>query len=439
MIVKFWGTRGSIPTPGRRTAAFGGNTSCIEIRAADGHVVLLDCGTGARPLGLDIIARQAQPPPIDILVTHTHWDHIQGFPFFPPAYVAGSRLTIHGARGLDRTLEGSLSGQMQHTYFPVQLQELRATIDFVEVAEERFKLGRFRVTTQFMNHTAPTLGYRLESGHLKVVYATDHEPFYWTPAAGRRHGVEHPGDARHLRFLADADLLVHDAQYTDAEYPGKRGWGHSPIEYVTDLAVRAGVKRLALTHHDPLHSDDFIRRETDRARRRARAQGSDLDIFAAAEGAEIALAEEPASGGAGLDGRQRFVTPARRILVVGSDRDGVTQVREALDPDGYQLKTARRSLLGAGTAKFQPNLMVVVDSGSEAELIEQVERARAQKWAAELPVIVLPSAEGPGASGNLVDSLTDVLSRPFSPPMLRRSEEHTSELQSRRDLVCRLL
>src|SRR5262245_5932008 len=352
MIVKFWGTRGSIPTPGRRTAVFGGNTSCVEIRADDGHVVLLDCGTGARPLGLDIIDRADPLPPIDILVTHTHWDHIQGFPFFLPAYVPGGRLTIYGARGLDRTLEGSLSGQMQHTYFPVQLQELRAKIDFVEVAEELFKLGNFRVTTQFMNHTAPTMGFRLESGALKIVYATDHEPFYWTPRRGhQRHGLEHPGDARHLRFLADADLVIHDAQYTDREYPSKRGWGHSTIEYVTDLAVGAQVKRLALSHHDPLHDDDFIHREIDLARRRARAQGSDLEVLAAAEGMEISLVERAAASVLSPNGRQRVLTPTGRILVVGNDREGVAQVREALEPDGYQLKVVTPSQLEAGAPR----------------------------------------------------------------------------------------
>src|SRR5919108_1671101 len=258
MLLRFWGTRGSIPTPGRGTTLYGGNTSCVEVRADDGTVIILDCGTGARPLGLDLLSRGPSLPQMHILVTHTHWDHIQGFPFFLPAYLAGTRLTVYGARGLDRTLEGSLSGQMQHTYFPVQLQELRAKIDFVEVAEERFKLGSFRVTTQFLNHTAPTMGYRLESGHLKVVYATDHEPFCWAPLNGHGvHALDHPGDERHIEFMAKADLVIHDSQYVDGEYPAKRGWGHSPIEYVIDVAVRAKVKRLALFHHDPLHSDEW--------------------------------------------------------------------------------------------------------------------------------------------------------------------------------------
>ena len=168
VLIRFWGTRGSIPTPGRGTTLYGGNTRGVEVRAEDGTVIILDCGTGARPLGLDLLSRAPSLPPMHILVTHTHWDHIQGFPFFLPAYLAGTRLTVYGARGLDRTLEGSLSGQMQHTYFPVQLDELRADIAFEEVAEERFRVGPYRVTSQLINHTTATVAYRLEAGVLQT-------------------------------------------------------------------------------------------------------------------------------------------------------------------------------------------------------------------------------------------------------------------------------
>ncbi len=423
MLVRFWGTRGSIPTPDRRTTSFGGNTSCVEIQTDDGRVLLLDCGTGARPLGLDILRRGNSLPPIHILVTHTHWDHIQGFPFFVPAYVPGSSLTVYGARGLDRTLEDSLSGQMQHTYFPVQLGELRAEIEFVEVSEERFALGRNWVTTQFLNHTAPALGYRLEAGDLRVVYATDHEPFWWTPSQPRSpNRFEHPGEERHLEFVAGADLLIHDSQYIDREYPEKRGWGHSTIEYVTDLAIQAGVKRLALFHHDPLHTDAWIRQQTQRARRRARVRGSDLQIFPAAEGLEISLPESVLDRDDALVDvrlRQPLSTPTGRILVAGSDPADIKKVREALALDGYQLASCRAADLMAKAGKVRPDLVIFGGSGSEAMLLKLVKHVRAKKWGAQMPMLVLAGAEGPGAAGRLVDGATDVLSRPFNPPMLR--------------------
>lgn len=423
MLIRFWGTRGSIPSPGRRTAVFGGNTSCVEIRLDDGTLIVLDCGTGARQLGFDIVARGSSLPPIHLLVTHTHWDHIQGFPFFLPAYTPGSRLTVYGARGLDRGLESSLSGQMQHTYFPVQLGELRAEIEFAEVGEERFNLGNYRVTTQFLNHTAPAIAYRVEAGDLKVVYATDHEPFSWTPSRrSSSNCFEHPGEQRHLEFIAGVDLLIHDSQYIDREYPAKRGWGHSTIEYVTDLAVRAGVKRLALFHHDPTHPDAWIRRQTERARRRATIQGSDLQIFAAAEGLEVNFPEPVLENGNAVTEvgvRQPLVTPTGRILVAGSDPDRVKEVRDVLMPDGYDLTTTHDTGLTALATKVQPDVVVFVGSGSEAMLLDLAEHLRAQKWAAQVPILVLAGSEGPGAASRLLGGVTDVLSHPFNPTMLR--------------------
>lgn len=423
MLVRFWGTRGSIPAPGRRTAFFGGNTSCVEVQAEDGQVLLLDCGTGARPLGLDLLSRGSGLPPIHILVTHTHWDHIQGFPFFVPAYVPGSRLTVYGARGLDRTLEGSLAGQMQHTYFPVQLGELRAEINFTEVSEERFTLGNYRVTTQYLNHTAPTVGYCLEAGGLKFVYSTDHEPFWWTPGHSRTpHSFDHPGEQRHLEFVAGADLLVHDSQYSDREYPAKRGWGHSTIEYVTDLAVRAGVKQLVLYHHEPLHTDSWIRSQTDRARRRARAQGSDLQILAAAEGLEIHLPEMSSSADLATTGAaplHPLAIPTGRVLIVGADTDAIREVREALAADAYQITATADADLTAVVARARPDVVIFVGSGSESSLLELVGRVREKGWGQKLPILVLAGAEGPGAAARLIGGVTDVLSRPFSPPMLR--------------------
>lgn len=444
MLVRFWGTRGSIPAPGRRTAFYGGNTSCVEVETDDGRVFLLDCGTGARPLGLDLLRRGSGLPPLSIFVTHTHWDHIQGFPFFVPAYVPGSRLTVYGAHGLDKTLEGSLAGQMQHTYFPVQLGELRAEINFAEVSEEHFQVGRYHVTSQFLNHTAPTVGYRFEVGGTKLVYATDHEPFWWTPSRpSRPNRLEHPGEERHLEFVAGADLLIHDSQYIDSEYPAKRGWGHSTIEYVTDLAIWAGVKQLVLFHHDPVHTDNWIRQQTDRARRRARIQGSQLQIVAAAEGLEIRLPEpemSEAEAVAAEADRRPFTTPTGRILIVGQDREGIREVRDALAPDGYHITIAQDADLTNLVAKSRPDVLIFVGNGSEASLLELVDRVRRMDWGTRLPIMVLAGTEGPGAAGRLIGGVTDVLSRPFSPPMLRarmRAWLSRAGTQTRRTVVPR--
>ena len=418
MLIRFWGTRGSIPTPGRGTTLYGGNTSCVEVRADDGTVVLLDCGTGARPLGLDLLSRSPTVPPMHILVTHTHWDHIQGFPFFLPAYVAGTRLSVYGARGLDRTLEGSLSGQMQHTYFPVQLDELRADIAFEEVAEERFRVGPFRVTSQLINHTTATVAYRLNAGDLSIAYVTDHEPFWWERPKGRgAHRFVHPGEERHVAFVEGVDVLIHDAQYADNEYPAKRGWGHSTIEYSVDLAVRAGVKRLVLFHHDPTHSDAWIRTQLGRARRRAEAQKASIEIMAAAEGDQIELTVSSDAPEVADDGVLQ--TPTGRILVVGSDHGAIDEVREALAPDGYHLMSASDTeIVGAGV-RGRVDLLILVGPGSETALLELTASIRSEPWGAKLPVLILASTEGPGAAGRLLDETTDVLSRPFNPSMLR--------------------
>jgi phosphoribosyl 1,2-cyclic phosphodiesterase len=417
VLIRFWGTRGSIPTPGRGTTLYGGNTSCVEVLADDGTVIILDCGTGARPLGLDLLSRGPTLPPMHILVTHTHWDHIQGFPFFPPAYLAGTRLSVYGARGLDRTLEGSLSGQMQHTYFPVQLDELRADIGFEEVAEERFRVGPYRVTSQLINHTAATVAYRLHAGGVSIAYVTDHEPFWWERSGPRQqHRFVHPGEERHLAFVEGADVLIHDAQYADDEYPAKRGWGHSTMEYAVDLAVRAGVKQLVLFHHDPLHSDRWIRTQLARARRRAAAQRSTVEIIAAAEGDQLELRAEHAVP-EGDDGV--LAIPTGRILVSGSDRTVIDEVREALSPDGYQIVTAEDGELSAVGGRGRVDLLILVGPGSETALLERALTVRTEPWGAKLPILVLAATEGPGAAGRLVDSITDVLSRPFNPAMLR--------------------
>lgn len=285
MRVRFWGTRGSIAKAGPSTVRYGGNTSCVEVRSAGGTLIVLDCGTGAHGLG-HLLSNQG---PIQqhghILVSHTHWDHIQGFPFFAPFADADNEWHVHGPRGIGSSVREALAGQMQSIYFPVSLEQLAATLHYNDLVEGSFELGDVKVTAQFLNHPALTLGYRIEADGATLVYATDHEPHACDLAVARPdHSVCHREDDAHARFLAGADLLIHDAQYTAEEYPARVGWGHSTVEYAVDTAAAVGVRAIALYHHDPMRDDGSVDALVRSARRRVGAIRSGIEVFAAAEG-----------------------------------------------------------------------------------------------------------------------------------------------------------
>lgn len=233
MRVRFWGTRGSIPKPGSGTRRYGGNTSCVEVRSRGGTPIVLDCGTGAHDLGRALAAEPVRRG--HILISHTHWDHIQGLPFFDPLFVPGGEWDVYGPRGVGSSIQEALAGQMQSTYFPISFEQLEAHVRFHDLVEGTLEIDGVRVTTRYLNHPALTLGYRLEEDGAVLVYATDHEP-HTRETALDEHATGTREDERHAAFIADADLLVHDAQYTAAEYAELVGWGHSPIEFVVDLA-----------------------------------------------------------------------------------------------------------------------------------------------------------------------------------------------------------
>ncbi len=295
MRVRFWGTRGSIATPGPSTLHYGGNTSCVEVVTNAGRRLILDCGTGARPLGTWLM--EHAPPPIraTILLSHTHWDHIQGFPFFMPLFVAGNEFTVCAPQGVDRSLSDVLAGQMEFTYFPVELGQLPARIQYQELSEDIHELDGLRVTAQLLRHPATALGYRIEADGAVVVYLCDHEPFsaaVWPDGVvgTRIEDLAHLGDRWHAAFMKHADLLIHDAQYTPEEYPAKKDWGHSTFEYAVELAAVADVRQLALTHHDPAHDDQQIAEIEQRARALARKRNFALHVFCAYEGCDLAVA-----------------------------------------------------------------------------------------------------------------------------------------------------
>ncbi len=297
MRVRFWGTRGSIPSPGPRTIRYGGNCSCVEVRTDAGELFIIDAGTGIRELGLSLMPNG--PITVHLLLSHTHWDHISGFPFFPPAFMGGNRIIIYAARNIDKGLEEVMAGQMEYTYFPVTMHDMLAGIEYRELLEETFAVGSASITTHYLNHTSICMGYRIEADGCSVVYVSDHEPyglslFGATPppekiGRGLQDGVLHTGDRRLIDWVEGADLVIQDAQYTPEEYPKKIGWGHGSADYVTDVATLAGVKRLALFHHDPLHDDDMIDDIVEFCRARAAAGGVSLEVFGAAEGQELDL------------------------------------------------------------------------------------------------------------------------------------------------------
>lgn len=417
MHVRFWGTRGSIPTPGQRTAIYGGNTSCVEIRTKDGNTLVFDCGTGIRVLGLDMLRRPG-PHRIHLLIGHTHWDHIQGFPFFTPAFLPGTELNIYGSAAFQRSLEDSLAGQMQYSYFPVKLHDLASRIHYTELEEGFFRIGDILVETQYLNHTAPTIAYRISSADATVAYITDHEPFWNSPGPE----FHHPGDQRHIEFLKDADLVIHDAQYTSEEYRTKVGWGHSPIEYVTDIAIAANVARLALFHHDPTHDDDAMQSIEESQRARAAASGSKLDVFAAAEGLSFDVSGH-GSGKTifGISALDRRPIAGGRIMIVTGHAGDVSALEQVLPEDGLVLTSVTGGQLALEAAASMPPDLVIINAklrdGDGASFIQPLRNLLSKP---DLPVILL--TEGRDGMETLYSAesvATDYLARPFSPPMLR--------------------
>ncbi len=291
VFVRFWGTRGSIPTPGHRTRTYGGNTSCVEVRFAE-HVFICDGGTGLRELGLDLMRRFDGRVEAHLLFSHMHWDHIQGFPFFVPAYSPTSNLNVYEITRHDDRVRRLLFGQMSAEYFPVKFSDLNSTIAFSHLTEGATAIGGVCIRTLEQTHPGVSYAYSFERDGFKVVYATDNEIDLVLEApkdVESRIDVPRRVPEALRGFCAGADLLVADGQYLDSEYPTKVGWGHARATTVTDLAVQAGVKQLAIYHHDPMHSDDIVEQKVDACRKRAAAQGSDVVIFGAREGLELKL------------------------------------------------------------------------------------------------------------------------------------------------------
>lgn len=290
MTVRFWGTRGSIPTPGRATEKYGGNTTCLEVRYGD-TVIVLDAGSGIREMS-DSWAREFVGSPIDahLLFTHLHWDHIQGFPFFSPGYQKGNHFVIYGEERPTGGIRDLLSGQMQGDYFPIPLAAMQADLEF-RPTTEAFTVGPVAVRTFPLPHPGGALAYRLEAGGSVFVLATDCE---LDQVAGNRdelrdnHQARREYDAGLLEFLQGAQLLVVDCQYTDELYRSRVGWGHNPLSTVVDLCAQIRPDMAALFHHDPQSSDEAVTMMLIDAASRLEAMDiRDLLLFAGREGLTI--------------------------------------------------------------------------------------------------------------------------------------------------------
>jgi phosphoribosyl 1,2-cyclic phosphodiesterase len=285
--IKFWGVRGSIPTPGPATVRYGGNTSCVELRDGD-QLWILDAGSGIRDLG-NALLKEKKPVQAKIFLTHTHWDHIQGFPFFTPAYIPGNEFTIHAARDTEMQLKDLIAGQMNPTYFPVELSDMGSILKYRELSEGSYKLDDLRLDTLYVNHPGNTLAYKFFLKSKTVIYISDNEPFEPALAENETEVLGEDGNRKFIEFLRAADILIHDAQYTPEEYAKHKTWGHSPYTYPVDIAGQAGIRHLVLFHHDPLHDDDFIDDMLEKTRLYALSRHIELRITAAREGLKIDL------------------------------------------------------------------------------------------------------------------------------------------------------
>lgn len=309
MRVRFWGVRGSIPVPGPTTRRYGGNTSCVEIKADDLEPVIIDAGTGIRKLGQDLVTGDLGRGAgrAHLLISHTHWDHIQGLPYFSPLHGAGNELWIY-ARQRDTHLRAIFAQQNEGPYFPVPLEHLKADVRFRELVEgEEFAVGRAKVTCTRLNHPWIAMAYRIDLDGKSVVYASDTAPFndilleHEFIATPPTLGAPAPDDAAKLEAMRDAlvelcrgtDLLIYDTQFTPEEYRQKPHWGHSTPDDAIAVARAAGAKTLALYHHAPNRSDEEQDALLESYRAALVDRGVSLPLFSAYEGLEVDVGSMP--------------------------------------------------------------------------------------------------------------------------------------------------
>jgi len=278
VTVRCWGTRGSIPSPGPNTVRYGGNTTCFEV-CYQGSRLIFDAGSGIRPLGMEIVEKG--PNAIHIFLTHFHWDHIQGFPFFLPLYDPEDQIKVVGPKQKDIDVQNLFAGQMGPIYFPVPFSVVAAAMEFEHLNQGGYEVDGASLEVMRVKHPSFVIGYRIRIGGRTICFIPDNE----LDGDGSQVG---PNRGRRIKeFVQGADLLIHDSMYTDEEYAGRTGWGHSTFAQSLRLAEEGGVKRLLFFHHDPTRSDQELDTIVSRLRDGALARGVTLDMGAAAEGVDL--------------------------------------------------------------------------------------------------------------------------------------------------------
>ncbi len=278
MKIRIWGCRGSLSTPGPTTLRYGGNTTCLEIRSSDGHVIVIDAGSGARNLGKALM-NDSSVKQIYWLFTHSHWDHVVGFPFFAPSYSKKYRIILCGGPNSHDSLRKYLTRQMEPPYFPVDFSVLKADFVFQREFSGSGFIDSIQIESIPLSHPNGGYGYKLIEGNKSFVFLTDNE-------LSCRHEDGLTADG-YKNFCSNADLLFHDAQYTQEDYRFTKGWGHSTYEDALELAIAANVKRFGLFHHDPDRTDDDMDIQLKKCKDKIKERNLPLDCFGVAEGMEI--------------------------------------------------------------------------------------------------------------------------------------------------------
>ena len=278
-VMSLWGTRGSTPTPGARFLRHGGNTSCMSIEHA-GEYFIFDAGSGIRDLGQELIA--GPPRKLNLFITHTHWDHIQGFPFFMPAYAAGWEITIWGAEGFGKDLESIFRGQLDRDYFPVQMEDMLSVLNFRHLTSNPVEVNGVKIHWEYAQHPGATVGYKIEIDGRKIAWIPDNEflqGYDGPPEALMRDDSVVAPYRKTIEFVSDVDLLIHEAQYTNDEYPAKIGWGHCCVSNACLLMKFANVPRWIVTHHDPSHDDSFLENKLSLTRQILEGLGHGMEVL----------------------------------------------------------------------------------------------------------------------------------------------------------------